>query len=261
MTSRRTCALVSTAGGLLAKRDGASIDAHDVIIRTGTAPIHRFEKHVGRRTHFRVMSTAFADAKRSVNITSLKRDIGNETLVYVNDGCQDADNLLGRRHRSICFRPSPCLYLVSYKKQYSTGLAAFLFSFQRLNCASTTLYGFNTTLNERYTYHYWSDGSVHDHQSSLSWYDSRQTSGHEFRNEHRFYRTLANDDGRVDRESFDLACGRVKAAFDARQPVRKVWSRALPLPRRSLSRSLSDTNTQRERESGGVGTRLQGREE
>ncbi len=203
MVLHNTCALVSTAGGLLAQKEGALINAHDVIIRTGTAPIESFEAHVGNRTHFRVLSTSFL---RDVNITRMKRNLGTENIVYVNGRCARADTILNRKSGGICFTPSPCMYLKNYRKQYSTGLFAFLASFQLLGCTMVTLYGFNTSLNEAYPYHYWRDGSSHDRHSALSWYESRKKWGHEFGNEHKFYRKMTNADGQIHKVSFSLFC-------------------------------------------------------
>eukprot|EP00899_Mesostigma_viride_P023046 jgi/Mesvir1/3926/Mv19866-RA.1 len=45
-----TCAMVGLGGNLLDNEYGPAIDAHDTVIRFGSAPTRGFEKHVGRRT-------------------------------------------------------------------------------------------------------------------------------------------------------------------------------------------------------------------
>jgi len=53
----RTCAVVGNGGGLLARELGATIDAHDVVIRFNGGPTVGFEKWVGARTTWRITNT------------------------------------------------------------------------------------------------------------------------------------------------------------------------------------------------------------
>jgi hypothetical protein len=50
---RGTCAVVGNGGSLLLYELGASVDAHDVVIRLNGGPTKGFERHVGRKTTFR----------------------------------------------------------------------------------------------------------------------------------------------------------------------------------------------------------------
>ena len=49
-----TCAVVGSSASLLARRYGAEIDAHTVVVRVNTAPTKGFEELVGSRTDVRV---------------------------------------------------------------------------------------------------------------------------------------------------------------------------------------------------------------
>lgn len=52
-----TCAVVGGARALLARRDGAAIDSHDVIIRMNNAPWLGYEAHAGSRTTVRLLNS------------------------------------------------------------------------------------------------------------------------------------------------------------------------------------------------------------
>ena len=52
--SAATCAVVSSAGALLERKDGARIDAHDRVVRLSVAPTRGYAAHVGSRTHLYV---------------------------------------------------------------------------------------------------------------------------------------------------------------------------------------------------------------
>mgnify|MGYP002029145887 CR=1 FL=1 len=42
-----SCAVVSSAGALLGRKDGERIDAHDRVVRLSVAPTRGYEAHVG----------------------------------------------------------------------------------------------------------------------------------------------------------------------------------------------------------------------
>ncbi len=234
----RSCAIVSTAGGLLTKQEGYLVDANDVVIRTGTAPTSGFQPYVGNRTDYRVMSSAFLQSYRHINVTKLKKQLGRETIVYVNGNCNRADRVLNRRKKGVCFVPAPCTYLHdNYRRQYSTGLFAFLYAFQKVKCTSLVMFGFNTTLNEAYRYHYWTDGSVHDGKSARSWYKSRERSGHEFGAEHQFFAMVTGSDGRIDHATFRAVCSRLPNVFLRRSSASSSKRLATNSPPRHLSAS------------------------
>ena len=67
-----TCALVSTSGDLLSRRDGAAIDKHRIVARIGQAPVIDYEEHVGSKTTIRFISPSFLERRRKVNITALR---------------------------------------------------------------------------------------------------------------------------------------------------------------------------------------------
>ena len=57
-----SCALVGNSGGLLTTELGDVLDEHEVVLRLDGAPTRGFEKHVGRRTTFRLASHATVEA-------------------------------------------------------------------------------------------------------------------------------------------------------------------------------------------------------
>lgn len=57
MTGFSSCALVGSSGSLLQKSNGKTIDRHTMVMRSNLAPTKGFEKHVGSKTHFRVMNS------------------------------------------------------------------------------------------------------------------------------------------------------------------------------------------------------------
>jgi len=57
-----SCALVGHSGGLLTTALGEVLDEHEVVLRVDGAPTRGFEKHVGARTTFRLVSQTTVDA-------------------------------------------------------------------------------------------------------------------------------------------------------------------------------------------------------
>ena len=71
----RTCALVGNARSLLKKSHGADIDAHDAVMRLNQATTVGFEKHVGKKTTFRLINSKWAQAYTSSNKLQLEKDV------------------------------------------------------------------------------------------------------------------------------------------------------------------------------------------
>ena len=55
-----SCAVVGNAGSVLLSDYGAAIDRHSAVIRFNNAPTEGFEKHVGRKTNFRLLNKHWA---------------------------------------------------------------------------------------------------------------------------------------------------------------------------------------------------------
>ncbi len=55
-----SCAVVGNAGSILQSDYGAAIDRHSAVIRFNNAPTEGFEKHVGRKTNFRLLNKHWA---------------------------------------------------------------------------------------------------------------------------------------------------------------------------------------------------------
>ena len=55
-----SCAVVGNAGSVLQSDYGAAIDRHSTVIRFNNAPTEGFEKHVGRKTDFRLLNKHWA---------------------------------------------------------------------------------------------------------------------------------------------------------------------------------------------------------
>ena len=204
------CALVSTSGSLLRHHYGPAIDAHDVVVRTGTAPLRGFERHVGNRTDFRVMSPWH------INLRQLSRVLRSETIVYTKAVGHDCAVVHRKLHRPdfpdlkyTCFdsRHDHNCSLMSSSRDTSTGLEAFSFAFLRLPCASLTLYGFTTREALDMPYHYYTDGSARDNKTGRVWYKSRSDSrwGHDFIKEHEALYALSTN-WNISRSSFHGKC-------------------------------------------------------
>ena len=213
----RRCALLSTAGALLHHERGAEVDAHDLVIRTGQAPVRGFERYVGRRTHYRIMSGALYEANRKMNISRLRRELSTETLLYTKLRRSECGKV-ERWHRQhkikspyICLgvgRPE-CNFATRWNRHLSSGFESVFIALNTLKCTEITLYGFNTTENLEASYHYWTDGSYHDRASARKWYDARSKTrdGHDFRAEQRAL-ALASHNSVLTRQSLAALCNR-----------------------------------------------------
>ena len=51
-----SCALVGNAARLLERTDGDAIDANELVARINAAPMRSYERHVGRRVHWRFVN-------------------------------------------------------------------------------------------------------------------------------------------------------------------------------------------------------------
>ena len=214
---QRRCALLSTAGALLHHERGAEVDAHDLVIRTGQAPVRGFERYVGRRTDYRIMSGALYEANRKMNISRLRRELSTETLLYTKLRRSECGNV-ERWHRQhgivqpyLCLGAAQpdCKFAARSHRQFSSGFDSVFVALNILACTRITLYGFNSTENLGALYHYWTDGSYHDRASAREWYDSRNKSryGHDFRAEQRAL-ALASHDSVLTRQSLAALCNR-----------------------------------------------------
>jgi hypothetical protein len=163
------------------------------------------------------MSVAFFEPARHMDVAYLMRQLHNETVVYTKDPkCTTAR----KKHTSTapftCYADAKrCHVLGSWRRDISTGMEAAIFAFQKLPCGSLTLFGFNTSENEGQPYHYWRDGSVHDHKTGGDWYKSRAVrgGGHNFRAEHRLLQTLSSPTGVVQRRTYEDVCTLRTPAF------------------------------------------------
>ncbi len=67
-----SCALVGNARSLLKESHGREIDAHDAVMRLNQATTAGFEKHVGKKTTFRLINSKWASAYTSSNKLQLE---------------------------------------------------------------------------------------------------------------------------------------------------------------------------------------------
>ncbi|UPQ97182.1 sialyltransferase [Chloropicon primus] len=77
-TRYKTCALVGNARSLLKKSHGEEIDEHDAVMRLNQATTVGFEKHVGKKTTFRLINSKWASAYTTSSKLQLEQ---NATLV------------------------------------------------------------------------------------------------------------------------------------------------------------------------------------
>ena len=203
------CALVSTSGELLTKRDGGKIDQHQLVARLGQAPLGEARKpHVGSRTNVRFITGSFfkLNATRKVNVPALHAildamDPENSEVVFLVmkreykswpqlAGCPPPIPPFMRRHPGLPYRCTTSLDAVacnwpSALLPPSSGALAISVLFGLFRCKTIRLFGFANT-DRSLPYHYWSDGSVHDGMTTAQWYQSRASLGlHKFDHEHR----------------------------------------------------------------------------
>ena len=157
----KSCALVGSSGKLLSQRNAESIDRHDVVIRINDAPIHPYEKYVGRRMpDVAIINRAIASK------TKCLRNVNRETLL-VQSHHPGGISTIGR----FCYRQGPIFalsqhiidttrsILSTYRmkhglKRYrspSAGMYAVVFALHL--CSELDVYGFGAVRGQLYSYY------------------------------------------------------------------------------------------------------------
>ncbi|XP_062509675.1 uncharacterized protein LOC134185809 isoform X2 [Corticium candelabrum] len=157
----RSCALVGSSGRLLNRTYADDIDAHDVVIRVNDAPVHPYEKYVGKR----IPDVAFINRAVARPGKCLKT-VNKQTLIVQ---CYHQDGI--SKVTSSCSTHGPVFaisqHLIdttfrivsTYRKkhhitvvQYSTaGMYAVIFSLHL--CNELDIYGFGAAKGELYQYY------------------------------------------------------------------------------------------------------------
>ena len=161
MKRSRSCALVGSSGRLLSRRYGNDIDGHDVVIRLNNAPIHPYEKYVGRR----MPDVAILNVATLREFTCL-RNVNRKTLLV---RCKHHGKITSAGR--LCARHGPLyatsvelmnttrsilttyrqLYGVKSKRMPTSGLYAILFVLRL--CEEVDVYGFGAAEAELYAYY------------------------------------------------------------------------------------------------------------
>ena len=186
-----TCAIVSTSGILLQHTWSREIDATQVVIRFGTAPLQGFERHVGSRTSIRVFNGACSGQTGVVLMPELSRLADHEPdtifLYFMSEEVGQCTDEIHRFHasRRNAYFIVPSTSIVDdgrrayprgelplrreiellhhipgrdgFSKMPSSGFTALHYFLVRGMCDQVGLFGFDSTQNvERNTpYHYW----------------------------------------------------------------------------------------------------------
>eukprot|EP00959_Pyramimonas_sp_CCMP1952_P263929 5519285-Pyramimonas_sp.AAC.1 len=151
MTSNfyETCAIVGSSGILLNYEDGAEIDEHDMVFRFNSAPTKGYEKHVGKKTTFRITNTqnwGFHESEK-------------ENLVIHFRAASSVKGLFWNGHqktpwRLYAFDPDVVEYIAfGLDFMATSGLYGILLAMHR--CARVDLYGFQVSTEHGTLYHYY----------------------------------------------------------------------------------------------------------
>ena len=256
-SSNGACALVSSSGALLANSHGATIDAHRLVARIGLSPTAGYEAYAGRRTAVRFVQLSFFEAVRNMSPSKLRNVLELDRLTTPNltvtfSGTayeiqrlklkQLATKFMRRELPQQPFTtttPLPRCNMAGCEaggrlitgRYPSSGVLALQSMFDHHQCAWVQLFGFDDPDHGSHPYHYWSDGSVHDGQSSQAFYGSklRQSSAsHDFEAEHWFlYNVLGKGSWRIDAQAYQRECIHPqRAPACASFPRRTVGERA-----------------------------------
>ena len=211
----KRCALLSTAGSLLYHERGREIDAHDLVIRTGQAPVHGFARYVGHRTDYRIMSVSLYESVRKMNVSRTREELARETILYTKLPAPQCGKIKEWHRQHKITRPYVCLGVgrpqcnvaTRWSRHFSSGFESVFIALLTLNCTHITLLGFNSTENLNAPYHYWADGSYHDSTSARQWYKDRGSTryGHDFLAEQRVLAS-ATRDSVLTRQSLAAVC-------------------------------------------------------
>ena len=161
MKRSRSCALVGSSGRLLSRSYGDDIDGHEVVIRLNNAPIHPYEKYVGRRmpdvailnvatlSEFTCLrninrKTLLVRCKHHGKITSAGRLCATHSPLYATSvELMDTTRSILTTYRQ--------LYGVKSKRMPTSGLYAILFALRL--CEEVDVYGFGAAEGELYAYY------------------------------------------------------------------------------------------------------------
>ena len=233
------CALVSTSGALLERRQGVEIDDARHVIRLGSAPVTpSLAPFVGGRTTVRYVKQAvFLNGQTTRINHTLLHDVflqmaaaAERSEIWYSQGSAGVCNTRGlaRVHydRGLGRLPLRCVptkcacapkdrEIMGLTRKASSGLLGLALAFRLLpECDVVRLWGFGNE-NESLPYHYWRDGSELDAQSTADQYRlATQNHGHDFRGEHAYvHRVLGGGTWAVRRDAFEGACGRAPANY------------------------------------------------
>ena len=233
------CALVSTSGALLERRQGVEIDDARHVIRIGSAPVTpSLAPFVGGRTTVRYVKQAvFLNGQTTRINHTLLHDVflqmaaaAERSEIWYSQGSAGVCNTRGlaRVHydRGLGRLPLRCVptkcacapkdrEIMGLTRKASSGLLGLALAFRLLpECDVVRLWGFGNE-NESLPYHYWRDGSELDAQSTAAQYRlAAQNHGHDFRGEHAYvHRVLGGGTWAVGRDAFEGACGRAPANY------------------------------------------------
>jgi hypothetical protein len=187
----KTCALVSNSGALLARTDGAEIDAHDIVFRFNMAPTNGFEANVGYKTTFRLGSYFPPDCDHKVCYTFPKGEVWKQIPKKAKIA-----NIRGLLHRQI--RPA----LKNQSQGLSSGFHGMLHALS--TCGFVDTYELTPSKGAgKYPYHYWEQGDQTDdvkHHRHSSGNRADKNDWHAYAEaEHELWRWLAtNSEASID---------------------------------------------------------------
>lgn len=136
-----SCAVVGSSGMLRRYRLGKEIDGNSLVIRFNRAPTRRFERHVGRVTHFRFVNTNNANMREHAGEVVVQQMQSNTGF-----GLYLRSHQLRPYERLFAFDPSFSKFVSAQTKYLPTG-GFFAVFFALLKCSEVHLYGFYSQSN------------------------------------------------------------------------------------------------------------------
>ncbi len=146
-TQGKSCAVVGSAGNLKNSSYGDIIDGHDVVFRMNDAPLKGYEKDVGTKSTFRVMTGRVVFSDRDDQVL-LSKNIWAAAELFPRF-------IRKNRHRILMVGPTISVNaqnLFASKTHPSTGMFTLLLALQ--TCRSVDAFGFGPNRSGEYDYYF-----------------------------------------------------------------------------------------------------------
>jgi hypothetical protein len=167
-----SCALVGNSGVMLVAKQGAAIDAHDMVFRFNGAPTRGLEEYVGSRTDFRLVNSKWTESRETASETVLWNMRAASALEFFTERKKknpkerfsiftaDFVNYVGQTaaQLSASFKGTPqaaAFEAMEGPQSGYTPTSGFTGLLMAINvCAKVTMYGMQLSEAQGFSYHY-----------------------------------------------------------------------------------------------------------